>query len=129
MISRFSVVDYVPDVVRWADWADDKFKGPAARRVTEAIRSGEMPIFDMVGEGLHRRITTPRTITMALHALEEFGGSSDSFDGIARGLLTPATASQMLHFVQSRDNEILTAASAVARTAANIKKSSSVLRL
>lgn len=129
MISRFAVVDYVPDVVRWADWADSQFGGSDARRVTEAVRCGEMPIFDMTGDGLGRRITTPRTIAMTLHALEALGGGSDAFDSVVRGLLSPATASQVLHFVQSYGNEVMTTASSVARKAASAKNSPPVLRL
>lgn len=129
MISRFAVVDYVPDVVRWADWADSQFEGVAARRVTAAVRCGEMPIFDMTGDGLTRRITTPRTITLTLHALRELGGGSDAFDSVARGLLTAATASQVLHFVQARDNEVMATASSVARKATGAKNLPPLLRL
>jgi hypothetical protein len=120
MISRFSVIDYVPDVCNWADWAAGQFDGSVSGCVIDAVRSGEMPVFDMTGEGLDRRITSPRTLAMALRALEAHGGGSDAFDALIRGLLTPATASQVLHLVQKRDNEVLGKATRAARAAAKL---------
>lgn len=129
MISRFSVIDYVPDVCQWADWAESHFETAASNRVIKAVRSGEMPIFDMTGEGLFRRITSPRTITMALRSVEQHGGDSDAFDAIVRGLLTPATASQVLHLVQDIGNEVMGKATSVARRAGSRKHNPPILRL
>jgi len=92
MISRFSVVDFVPSVSGWADWAGGKFKSPAAVRVIEAVRGGIIPLIECVGEGLDKRISSPRTISLALEYLEE-KGSSDDFERIATGLLTANVAS------------------------------------
>lgn len=120
MISRFSVIDYVPDVCKWADWAAGQFESAVSGEVIEAVRSGEMPVFDVTGEGLDRRITSPRTISMALRALEARGDSPE-FDTLVRGLLTPATASQVLHLVQRRDNVVMSKATQAARHAAKLK--------
>ena len=119
MISRFSVIDYVPDVCAWADWATGQFDSSASNCVIDAVRSGEMPVFDMTGEGLDRRITSPRTIAMTLRALEARGDSPE-FDALVRGLLTPATASQVLHLVQQRGNEVMSKATQAARRAAKL---------
>lgn len=118
MVSRFSVIDYVPDVCAWADWASMQFETPSAGRVIAAVKMGEMPIFDITGEGLDRRITSPRTITMALRALEANGSSSDVFDALSRGLLTPSVASQVMHLVQERGNEVMSKATRSARRSA-----------
>lgn len=118
MVSRFSVVDYVPDICDWADWAAPQFETKEAQRVISAIRSGEMPIFDMTGEGLERRITTPRTLTMALRAMENVGTENMAFGSLLRGLLTPAVASQVMYLVEERGNEVMRKATRSARTAA-----------
>lgn len=120
MVSRFSVIDYAPDVCAWADWASTQFNTPAAVRVISAVRTGEMPIFDMTGEGLNRRITTPRTITMALRALETNGYENAVFDTLSRGLLTPAVVSQVMHLVRERQNEVMGKAIRAARSAAKL---------
>lgn len=128
MISRFATIDYVPDVCAWADWASMQFTSDQAYRVIDAVRCGEMPIFDMTSEGLNRRITSPRTLTMALRALQQHG-ITDAFDAIVRGLLTPATASQMLYLAQDANSEVLSRASTSVRRAAIRSEKPPVLRL
>jgi hypothetical protein len=120
MVSRFAVIDYVPDVCAWADWAYTQFAASGSGRVINAIKTGEMPIFDMTGEGLNRRITSPRTIAMALRAMESHGAESATFDILVRGLLTPAVASQVLHLAQERGNEVMGKATSAARKAAKL---------
>ena len=129
MLSRFSAIDYVPDVCQWADWATDHFDGSQANRIIGAVRNGEIPIFDMTGEGLNRRITTPRTLAMVLNAMDKHGAESDTFDALTRGLLTPGTASQVLHFAQNIGNEVMGRASSAARRGIAQKNQPSVLRL
>lgn len=129
MISRFAVIDYIPEVCQWADWALSQFESVASYRVIDAVRTGEMPIFDMTGEGLSRRITSPRTITMALRSVEQHGGDSEAFDAIVRGLLTPATASQVLHLVRNIDNEVMRRATKIVRRVSAAKNNPTILRL
>lgn len=129
MLSRFSAIDYVPDVCQWSDWADQQFSIPEAKRVIASVRTGELVIFDMVGDGLSRRITTPRTLTMALKSLERNGLDSDAFDNIVRGLLTPASASQIMHLVTQTKNDVLDHSVSSARAGLAQGKSRSVLRL
>ncbi|HDR9497093.1 TPA: AAA family ATPase [Burkholderia cepacia] len=114
MLSRFSVVEYVPNPAKWADLADASF-GPEVHRITEAARTGEMPIFDMVGEGFSKRITTPRTLDKALSAIVRCGAESEEAEMIVRGLLTPGTATQMLHFARQLDNDVMHVATQSAR--------------
>jgi len=129
MLSRFSAIDYVPDVCEWSDWADKQFVAPEAKRVIASVRNGELAIFDMVGDGLSKRITTPRTLTMALRSLERNGLDSDAFDTVVRGLLTPASASQIMHLVTQTKSDVLSHSVANARHGIAQGKSRSVLRL
>lgn len=128
MLSRFAVIDYVPDVSKWAAWAQTKFDTAAANRVIESVRNGEMPVFDMTGEGLDRRITTPRTLAMALQAIQR-GAEEDTIDTLVRGLLTPATASQILHFIRNTDNEVLNKATSSVRRSGVSTKTANILRV
>lgn len=129
MLSRFAAVDYVPDVCDWSDWADKQFQADEAKRVISAVRNGELAIFDMVGDGLSKRITTPRTLTMALRALERTGLEGNSFDTVIRGLLTPASASQILHIVTHTKNDVLSHSVANTRSKVAQNTNRSVLRL
>ena len=129
MISRFAAVDYVPDVCEWSDWADEQFQAAEAKMVISSVRSGELAIFDMVGDGLSRRITSPRTLTMALKALERNGLNGDGFDTVIRGLLTPASASQILHIVTQTKNDVLSHSVANSRPRVAQNNNRQVLRL
>lgn len=129
MMSRFSAIDYTPDVSEWSDWAEKQFDAPDAKRVIASVRNGELAIFDMVGDGLSRRITTPRTLEMALRALERHGKDSSRFDMVIRGLLTPASASQILHIVTQTQNDVMSRAVSSARSGISMGKTRSVLRL
>lgn len=129
MLSRFSAVDYVPDVCEWSDWAEMQFNIPEAKMVISSVRNGELTIFDMVGDGLSKRITSPRTLTMALKALERVGLEDGGFDTVIRGLLTPAAASQIMHIVTRTKNEVMDHSIANARSGIAQKNSRQVLRL
>jgi hypothetical protein len=129
MLSRFTAVDCVPDVSNWADWADGQYASSEARMVVGAVRSGELPIFDMAGDGLSKRITTPRTLAMALSFMERKGLDSDSFDVVVRGLLTAATASQILHIVTRTKSDVMSHSVRNARHGIAQKTGRSVLRV
>lgn len=129
MLSRFAAVDYVPDVSSWSNWADGQYASAEARMVVSAVRSGELPIFDMVGNGLSRRITTPRTLAMALSFMERQGFDSGSFDTVVRGLLTAATASQILHIVTRTKSDVMSHSVSNARHGIAQKSGRSVLRI
>ena len=129
MLSRFSAIDYVPDVCEWADWAITNFSSNESRAVIEAVRNGELAMFDMTGEGLNRRITSPRTLAMALNAMDMHGPESHQFDVLIRGLLTPACSSQVLHIVTRTSNQLMDKAISSMRRAASKKSNPPVLRL
>ncbi|NKJ21977.1 AAA family ATPase [Dyella sp. SG609] len=128
MMSRFSAIDYMPDVCAWSEWADKQFASNEAKMVISSVRNGELAIFDMVGEGLSKRITTPRTLTMALKVLERTG-TDEGFDSIMRGLLTPASASQILHIVTHTRNEVMNHSIMNARSGVSKNKNRPVLRV
>lgn len=111
MISRFCVSDYIPDPSKWAKWAMGKYKSPIASKVISAVKSGEIPIIDIAGDGLSRRITSPRTLSLALMLIEE--GKS----GLIGGLLTAGVSSHVLHIVSNAGNEIMETSLGVVRSA------------
>lgn len=129
MLSRFSAIDYVPDVCEWSDWASKQFAAEESKKVIESVRNGELAIFDMVGDGLNKRITSPRTLAMALRALERNGTEDDRFDTVIRGLLTPASATHILHIVTQTKSDVLSHSVASARAGIAQGKARSVLRL
>lgn len=115
MQSRFSTIDYEPDIEAWCYWANEKFLNESAKSVIGAVKNGELPIFDLTGTGLDRRISSPRTLTMALHSIEKYGAGKAIFELLIRGLLTPSVASQFLHIVSNEKNDVLSKATAMAK--------------
>lgn len=116
MLSRFAAIDYAPDVKEWSNWANARFSSEKSKRVISSVRNGELTIFDMVGDGLNKRITSPRTLAMTLMALERNTFNEMQFDAIIRGLLTPASASHILHIVTNTENEVLGESVSIARS-------------
>lgn len=106
MISRFSVINFVPSVTDWCNWAKESFSNSKCINVINSISSGEIPIFDMVGEGLEKRISSPRTIALALEFLE-MKPSKEDFETISRGLLTANVASKIIHYAFSLNDKTL----------------------
>ncbi|MBB3227038.1 hypothetical protein FHW69_001639 [Luteibacter sp. Sphag1AF] len=129
MLSRFAAIDYIPDVVRWSEWARSQFDTAESRLVIDAVCNGELAIFDMVGEGLSKRITTPRTLAMALKSLERHGLGTDAFDTVIRGLLTAESASKILHIVTQTKNDVMSHGVSNVRRSLQKGRASNVLRL
>jgi hypothetical protein len=123
MQSRFATIDFEPDVAAWSNWAEMNFNDAPSLSIINSIRNGEIPIFDMTGDGLSRRISAPRTFHLALNAMKRHGATSAAFEMLVRGLLTPAVASQALHLVRREHSDILAIATASAKRGV-IKKSS-----
>ncbi|MCL2354231.1 MAG: AAA family ATPase [Defluviitaleaceae bacterium] len=88
MQSRFSIINWVPDPIKWADWCAAKY--PQAKDIADAVRGGQIPIYDRVGYGLDARTTCPRTLEMAI--LAEDCDLASRLEKI-KGLLTPQAAS------------------------------------
>lgn len=124
MLSRFSVVNYIPNPEQWANWAEEQFSSLGAKSVISAARSGEFPLLDVAGEGLQQRITCPRTITYALQVMEE---GKDAENRI-KGLLTSASASQMIILWQKIENDVYQRVSRIKRSSVKTTQNS-VLRL
>lgn len=95
MISRFSVIDFVPSVKGWSQWADKQFKSAPCKRVINEIREGKISLIECVGDGFEKRISSPRTIALTLSFLED-KGANEHFETVARGLLTANVASGVI---------------------------------
>jgi len=115
MQSRFSVINWLPDPVKWAKWCMEKY--PSSADIADAVRNGEIPIYDRVGFGLDARTTCPRTLEMAILAEDcELATKEEKI----KGLLTPQAAS---FFMEQSPEEIL------ARQVVRKQKLGEVLRL
>ncbi len=115
MISRFSVVDYIPDVKAWTAWATKRYHHPACLRVIYAVGVGELPLVDRAGDDFARRITCPRTLAMTLALIE--ASPENIPEALVRGLLTSASASQVMHLATATTNDVMDIATSVAHQA------------
>jgi hypothetical protein len=97
MISRFCVINYLPSVKGWCCWAKKKYNSTLCKNVIDAIEKGLINILDIEGEGLEKRISTPRTISMAMDFLED-GCDQKTFEKISAGLMTVNTSSKITNF-------------------------------
>jgi len=118
MISRFSVVDFVPDVSAWVAWAGLRYTKQECHQVIQAVACGELPLIARTGEDFSRRITSPRTLAMALDLVEAF--PTDIPQALIQGLVTAATASQIMHLVTTTPNEVMKTSTQSARRAWNV---------
>lgn len=82
MQSRFAVIQYVPNVAKWCEWARSQF--PRSHSIIARVECGEAPFMEAIGEGYAWRLTCPRTWALALQAHE--AGRAE----LVQGLLTPA---------------------------------------
>jgi hypothetical protein len=99
MLNRFCVVEWLPEPSVWAAWARQTFgEDPRADAVITGVECGEIALIDQCGEGLQRRMTTPRTLTMALHKISE-SPNQECFAQFCRGLLTADVASRVVDAV------------------------------
>jgi hypothetical protein len=103
MISRFCVQTWVPDPAFWAALMTPDHTSIAAKRIIALVRNGEIPLVDIAGEGLDRRITSPRTLTMALEKIKE------GHPQMIAGLLTAGVASHILTIIDGDDELVLEA--------------------
>lgn len=94
MLSRFTVVDFKPDLNFFVNMIQDKYKAPP--QVVEGFLSGSIPLLDHSGEGLNRRLTCPRTLEMAFKVISEAQNEIASVETKVKGLLTSSAASKIL---------------------------------
>jgi len=95
MLNRVAVVNMKIDIEKWVNWIEKKFgeKFTLIKEVIERIENGEIPLLETTGEYLERRVTSPRSITMALEAYVSM--PIDEAKEIADGLLTPNVSSSI----------------------------------
>lgn len=119
MLSRFSVIPVEPNIKEWVLWAKSFYKDNLniVGDIINAIDCGEILIADISGEGLNKRITCPRTISLALNYVIS---QETNIEPIVKGLLTPSTASQFLNIFNKSDTS-LSKKAAIVRSAAKEK--------
>lgn len=130
MQSRFSTIEYIPDIKEWVKWARENYPFDYISNIINAIDKMEIPIFDVIGEGLNRRITSPRTISMAIESLIfNNNNKNDHIEMIIKGLLTPASASHILHLVNHQSNDVLDKSISSVTISNNKKINKPILRI
>lgn len=95
MQSRFTVIEFIPNPEAWANWCIRQY--PEYKNIADLVRSGEIPLFDFVGEGLDKRTVSPRTLENAMNAKDcVFSSREEKISG----LLPPEYIS---HFAKKQD--------------------------
>ena len=122
MQSRFSVINFKPDVSLWCEWARKKFKDKRLHKFISKIESGECPLLETTGEGWTWRLTCPRSLDNAMQAVFMYNG--DELLDVISGLLTPNAASCLKWCLD--DNQDLV--QEISRSVA-VKSNNKVLRL
>jgi SpoVK/Ycf46/Vps4 family AAA+-type ATPase len=94
MMSRFSIIEYTPDVVEWCAWARSVFPSKEASKAIDMVEAGRAPLMECNGDGWRWRLTCPRTWELALKAATLSTG--DERKQVVSGLLTPNAATALL---------------------------------
>ena len=90
MLNRFTSVKLEPNVPSWIAWAKERYGGTLASKVIECIAQNEFPICEITGEGLDMRVTSPRSLELAMKAINALGVSNPKAIEVSlKGLLTP----------------------------------------
>lgn len=121
MSSRFSIIDYKPDIPSWCELTSAKY-GEFGELVSREVKKGHIPLLETTGEEWHtRRQTCPRTIWLSMDALmmkTPFGSQE-----VVKGLVTPNVADRlislyMMSHSQTRDitDQVLEQREEVVRT-------------
>ena len=106
MISRFSTIEFLPSVANWCKWADSTFSSVKSHRIINGVRRGEIPLIDVCGEGLSKKISSPRTIALALSFMDD-NPDEESVKMICSGLLTPNVAEKVTHYAFNNEEGIV----------------------
>lgn len=128
MMSRFSIMEYKPDLQKWIAWCAAAFdQSPVVDGILRDIETGRAPLLECNGEGWKWRLTCPRTWELAIRGTLR-AVSSDERARIASGLLTPNAASALLaHFTSAQPME--SKSRDTARRAAGVKTNRLPLRV
>lgn len=130
MMSRFSVIEYKPNLSQWLEWCERTFsteENHAIHGIMHDIESGRAPLLECNGEGWKWRLTCPRTWELAIRGAMQASDHS-ARSQIVSGLLTPNAASALLaHF--SKAQPVEAEARSVAQRAAAKKRSKTPFRI
>lgn len=123
MQTRFSIVDFTPDIKVWSDWAREKFKNnESALNFISQIEIGRAPFLESNGEDFNFRLTCPRTIDNALMVMCDDHINHATKVNLVRGLLTSNTASLMLSVFKTDKDSTDSFQSKARRMAFDFKK-------
>jgi hypothetical protein len=116
MLSRFAIVPFAPDLKTWAKLTIDRYKSDFARQLVSDVISGVFPLLETTGEDwCEKRITSPRTIWLALDAISNKLPSIVPAISLVRGLLTPNAADRLISLYNASVNETRDAADKILR--------------
>jgi hypothetical protein len=96
MLNRFAVIEQDIDLKSWVSYMKNRYSEPFFDNALMAFEDQKIPVFEVVGEGLEQKITSPRSIDLAFKAIKRL--KQDSVK-LVEGLLTPNVAQKLLnHF-------------------------------
>jgi hypothetical protein len=106
MQSRFCCIDFIPDPLEWYDWAIKHYKNHIEKinPVLESIKNGEINLYNMLGEGHEKRITSPRTISLFLTWYCNTSATLEEQKKFISGLLCPLEATYIINKLNSFNN-------------------------
>lgn len=103
LLNRVAIIPFVPDIAQWATWLRSQYpKNEFVELVAERVEMGEIPLLETTGEHLERRVTSPRSLHMAISAWIHY--PENEAKQMSDGLLTPNAASSM-YFTWKRSQE------------------------
>lgn len=130
MRSRFCVVDAEPDIAGWCGWAKNNFSKPQSHSIINAVENGDIPLVDMAGEEMQKRITCPRTIAMLMRHIETAQDNQQHIiETMAKGLLTANAASRLLMVLRTLPRDMDVAEKSMQVRSRVISKKSNPIRL
>lgn len=105
MLSRFAIINVEPNVSEWVKWARNRYTqaSETINKIIKAIEVGEIIIADVSGEDFSKRITSPRTIAMALDYIQL---EKEDAESVINGLLTPVVARQVINIINKADSSL-----------------------
>lgn len=104
MASRFSIIEYTPNITSWLNYMKNKFSHiPIIDEFCEAIFNKKTPVIELTGEGLKQRLVCPRTYDLAFECI----GEEDAELKI-KGLLNANAASYLLSLLTPKVEAINT---------------------
>lgn len=97
MLNRMVMLQVMPDKASWVQWATSKYKDTLAEPVINLVNSDVIPLFESVGDGLSQRITSARSLELAMKAINKIGLNKEAIRLALSGILTPDAASKIMN--------------------------------